>query len=105
MIAETLLIIGSVFSVIGAVGMLRFPDVYTRLHANTVCTVGGAVSILLALAYKGPLLSASKFIIIILFIALTSPTASHMIANAAYHAGVKARVETLNFGKKIEEPE
>jgi len=102
-IAETLLVIGSAFALIGAVGMLRFPDVYTRLHANTVCTVGGAVSILLALAYKSPLLSASKFIIIILFIALTSPTGSHLIANAAYHAGVNARVNTLNFGEKIEE--
>lgn len=103
MISEVLLLIGSAFALIGAIGMLRFPDVYTRLHANTVCTVGGTVSILLALAYKGPLLSASKFIIIILFIALTSPTGSHIIANAAYHAGVKARVETLNFGEKIEE--
>ncbi len=104
MIAEILLVTGSAFAIIGAIGILRFPDVYTRLHANTVCTVGGAVSILIALAYSSPLFSATKYVIIILFIALTSPAGSHIIANAAYHAGVKARTQTLNFGEKIEEP-
>jgi multicomponent Na+:H+ antiporter subunit G len=84
------LAIGLAFVLVGAVGVVRFPDFYTRLHAAGVTDTLGAELVLLGLIIQADsLLTAAKLALIGLFLFLTSPTATHAVANAAYTAGVE----------------
>ncbi len=79
-----LLLVGSIFILIGGVGLLRMPDFYTRIHAAGITDTLGATAILLGLALQaGWDLMSVKLVIILLFVLLTSPTASHSLAKAA----------------------
>ncbi len=81
---------GAFFVVVGAVGVYRFPDFYTRLHAAGVTDTMGSELILLGLVLQaGFSLIAVKLIFIGLFLFITSPTATHAIANAALTAGLR----------------
>ncbi|MEO1658055.1 MAG: monovalent cation/H(+) antiporter subunit G [Pseudomonadota bacterium] len=80
-----LLVSGGVFTVIGAVGVLRFPDFYTRIHAAGVTDTLGADLILFGLLLQAPgFMVAIKLVMIIGLFLLTSPVATHSIAHAAY---------------------
>lgn len=75
---------GVFFLVTGAVGMIRFPDIYTRMHAAGKCDTLGSLLVLTGLAcYDGLVLASAKLLIVALFILITSPTATHAIARAA----------------------
>lgn len=75
---------------IGAVGIVRFPDFYTRVHANTVVIVGGSILLILGAGISGGLdIFTVKAILIALFIFLTNPVGSHALARAAHKSGVK----------------
>ena len=91
MIGLALIFAGSAISVIGAIGLVRFPDIYTRTHAQTVINVGGTCLLLLGIFFEAPFLSlySAKSLLLIIFIFLTSPVGSHAIARAAYKSGVK----------------
>lgn len=83
------LIGGGFFCVVGAIGMLRMPDVYTRMHAASVIETLGAGLILLGLILQAGLtLVAVKLLIVGLLIALASPTATHALARAAMARGL-----------------
>lgn len=83
-----LLMGGAFFLVVGGVGVLRFPDFYTRLHAAGVTDTGGAILILCGLMLQGAFHAATiKLLLILIFFLFTSPTATHALANAAYWAG------------------
>ena len=85
-----LLLGGSFFLVIGAVGVIRMPDFFTRLHAASVTDTLGAMLILLGLMIQGGLtLITVKLILILIFLILTSPTSSHALAKAAIADGIK----------------
>jgi multicomponent Na+:H+ antiporter subunit G len=103
-----LLIVGLFFNGLGSLGLLRFPDVYTRLHASTKCTTFGSIftscAVILYGLYYWSVSSASYGVLAIhAFIALialviTNPTGSHAIARAAHRSGVypkKAVVDKL----------
>ena len=71
-------------------GIVRFPDVYNRIHANTVVVVGGVIVTLIGVSVLEGLSSYTlKALIIALFIFLTNPVGSHAIARAAHKSGVK----------------
>jgi len=76
--------------VLGAIGVIRFPDVYTRLHASTKCDTGGAISILagVAVAYGLNMISL-KVLSILFLIFLLNPVASHALARASHKYGVR----------------
>ncbi|MEJ2420019.1 MAG: monovalent cation/H(+) antiporter subunit G [Exilibacterium sp.] len=77
---------GSFLLVSGAVGVLRFPDFYTRMHAAGVTETLAAALILIGLMIEtGWSLVLVKLSMILLFILFTSPTASHALAKAARH--------------------
>lgn len=79
-----LLLTGGVFGVIGGLGLLRFPDFYTRLHAAGVTETLCAILIVLGLILQaGFSLLTIKLILILLFLLFTAPTASHALARAA----------------------
>ena len=90
LISEGLLAAGSIFVLIGAFGLIRLPDFYTRLHAAGITDTLGAELILLGLMFQAGLsLVTVKLILISLFIFFTSPTATHAVANAARVMGLK----------------
>ena len=89
-IAYILLGIGAACALIGAMGIVRFPDVYNRIHANTVVVVGGVIVMLIGVSVLDGLSSYTlKALIIALFLFLTAPVSSHAIARAAHKSGVK----------------
>jgi multicomponent Na+:H+ antiporter subunit G len=84
-----LITVGGFFLTVGTVGILRLPDVYNRLHANSKATTLGAASIFLAgFVYYGPQGPGLTSLIGILFLFLTAPTGAHMISRAANRLGV-----------------
>ena len=90
LISAGLLAAGSIFVLIGAFGLIRVPDFYTRLHAAGITDTLGAELILLGLMFQAGLsLVTVKLILISLFIFFTSPTATHAVANAARVMGLK----------------
>jgi len=93
-IGYVIIFIGSLIAIIGSFGLLRFPDVYTRSHAQTVTIVGGVCLILIGILTSQPISQTTiKIIFLIIFIFLTSPTATHAITKAAYRSGIKPKVK------------
>jgi len=75
---------GVFFFFTGAIGLIRFPDLYTRMHAAGKCDTLGGFLVLTGLACLGGLTLASlKIVMVALFVLITSPTATHAIARAA----------------------
>ncbi len=100
--------IGVFFNILAGVGLLRFPDVYTRLHAGTKCTTFGSIFLIgsvILMGFKmwwdgnvnGSVLSIHS-IFALIAILLTNPVGAHAIARAAHRSGVmpaKAVVDDL----------
>lgn len=87
--AAVLIAVGSFFSLIAAIGILRMPDVYMRIQASTKATTLGVSSIIVAAALMldAPDAGARAMLIVALLL-LTAPVAAHMIGRAAYADGV-----------------
>ena len=101
-VVAVLLIGGLVFFTGGAVGILRFPDFYSRLHpAGKLDTAGQFLALLaIALYVVGDLslhdlLTAVKILLIVVFVYITSPTATHAIVDAGMRAGLKPWVKEV----------
>jgi len=78
---------GTVFCIIAVLGMLRFPDVYTRYHAGTKGVTAGNLLILAGVAIlEWSLLISLKLFIIAIFFFMTNPIGTHSIARAAYRS-------------------
>jgi multicomponent Na+:H+ antiporter subunit G len=96
-------VLGVFFNILGSIGLLRFPDVYTRLHAGTKCTtfgsiflIGSVVLIGLKTWYLQGWTTGSDGSVLVFHaiaalvaILLTNPTGAHAIARAAHKSGVK----------------
>ncbi len=88
-VAYSLMIAGAVLLLVGAVGLLRLPDFYSRTHAATKPDTLGLVLILLGLAiYDGMTLTTLKMLVIILFVFIANPTSSHALGRAALLGGL-----------------
>ncbi len=88
-LSAVLLVVGAGFVLSGAVGLLRFPDFYTRIHAGGIIEAAGATLILLGLLVRTDSLSVGvRLVVILAFLLLTSPTATHILAQAARRDGV-----------------
>jgi multicomponent Na+:H+ antiporter subunit G len=84
-----LILSGSVFVIIGGVGLLRLPDFYTRIHAAGITDTLGSWLILLGLMlHEGFTLGTAKLLMLLFFMLATSPLASHALAKAAYLRGL-----------------
>lgn len=81
---------GLFFVLAGTLGVLRLPDFYTRLHAAGMTDTLGAELILLGLIIQSGFTQMSlKLLLVAFFLLLTSPTATHAVAHAAYKAGLE----------------
>jgi multicomponent Na+:H+ antiporter subunit G len=98
LIIYILIAIGVFFNLLGGFGLLRFPDVYTRLHAGTKCTTFGSIFIcgsVILIGLKmwytgstdGSVLALHSFVALVAIL-LTNPTGAHAIARAAHKSGV-----------------
>jgi multicomponent Na+:H+ antiporter subunit G len=88
--------VGLLFDVFGGIGLVRLPDVYTRLQAATKCVTLGTCMILIGVAVcagMGPV--GVKALVCMVFVLVTSPTAAHAIARGAHKAGVKLEEPTV----------
>lgn len=89
-----LLLGGALFSVIGGAGMLRMPDFYTRMHAASITDTAGMILMLGGLMLQAGLtLVTAKLVFIMIFLLLTSPTATHALARAALEDGVAPQLD------------
>lgn len=94
------ILVGSFFAFTGAVGLLRFPDFFTRMHATGITDTLGAGLILLGLLLQsGFTIAAGKIVLIFIFMMVTGPTATHALAKAALHG----RLEPVLDRQKGEE--
>lgn len=92
-LGAALCLLGGLLCLVGTVGVLRFPDFYTRLHAASITDTSGAALVLLGMALLAPhWLVVSKLVAIFVFLFLTSPAASHAVANAAHTAGLQPMI-------------
>ena len=86
------LVVGAFFFLVGAFGMIRLPDFWSRIHAASIIDSAGAFFILIGLALQGGLtLVTVKLVLIAIFLGITGPTASHAVANAAWIAGSRPK--------------
>jgi len=106
-LAAICLLGGIFFLVVSCTGLLRLPDFYARCHAIGKSETLGAMLVLLGLAiFNGFDVNSFKLIVILVFIALANPTATHIIARAAYRCGLQPWVlskrRRLNNSDQIE---
>lgn len=90
-----LLVLGGFLCVSGSVGLLRFPDFFTRMHAASVTDTLATGMILAGLMLQAPSwIVFGKLAMILVFVLLTGPTAGHALAKAALHSGLKPLLAT-----------
>jgi len=81
---------GAFFLLIGSIGLVRLPDFYARAHATGKSdTLGVMLTTFGLLVHEGITLNSLKLLLLLYFVALTSPTATHALTKAAYRAGLK----------------
>ncbi len=89
-LAGGLLIIGALFTLVAAVGVVRLPDLYMRMHAaSKTGTVGSGVMLLAIAFHSGEFDVVTRAIACIIFFLLTAPLSAHLLARAAYCTGVR----------------
>jgi multicomponent Na+:H+ antiporter subunit G len=80
---------GGFFMLVSGIGMIRLPDLFTRLHGASVADTGGAALLLLGMALQaGFTMVTVKLLLIGIFLFFTTPTASHAVAHAALLGGL-----------------
>lgn len=85
-LSASLVLIGSIFCLIGAFGILKMPSFITRVHAASLIDSFGAILIISGLIIQaGFTLVAVKLIMILIFLLITGPTAVHALVNTVYH--------------------
>jgi len=81
---------GSLFLIVGGIGILRLPDFYSRIHPAGITDTMGAWLVLVGLMFASDSwLITVKLVMLLLFLAVTSPLAGHALAKAAYMRGLK----------------
>jgi multicomponent Na+:H+ antiporter subunit G len=91
-----ILAIGVSFNGLGSIALMRFPDVYTRLHGATKCTTFGSIFTALGVIIYGFARGGAAYqtlaihaLIALIALLVTNPTGSHAIARASYRSGVR----------------
>jgi multicomponent Na+:H+ antiporter subunit G len=98
--------IGIFFNLLAGIGLLRFPDVYTRLHAGTKCTTFGSIFLIGSVVLIGLKMWWEKdtngsvlaihSILALIAILLTNPVGAHAVARAAHRSGIKPAAAVID---------
>lgn len=84
---------GAFFCIVGAFGIVRMPDLYTRMHASGVVDPFGVSLILIGLMFQaGFTLITVKLVVIVVLLLFTSPVACHALGRAALHRGLAPKL-------------
>lgn len=90
LVAVLFLMAGFFFTLVAAIGVVRLPDFYTRLHAaGKGDTLGLALSLVGLAIYQGFSLTSMKLIMIVILVFIANPIGTHVLCRAAYKSGVK----------------
>lgn len=102
-LAAFLLVVGGVFALVGAIGLLRFPDFFMRLHAPTKATTLGVGGMLLASMLLGWArgVPAVHELLITLFLFVTAPVSANLMAMAALHLQVASRAAPVEQARAM----
>jgi multicomponent Na+:H+ antiporter subunit G len=96
LIVTVFVLAGAFFSLLAAIGVIRFPDVYTRMHAATKAPAFGILLFLIAAVFFfADLYSTAISLMIVVFIFLTAPVASHVISRVAHMLNTEIWSETI----------
>jgi multicomponent Na+:H+ antiporter subunit G len=90
LIAIVAVVVGTAFSLIGVLGFVRLPDVYTRLHATGKVGVFGGVLLMAGVALVTPA-GLAKGLLLIVLLMFVGPATSHCLSSAAYRMGIRLR--------------
>ncbi|MDB5526312.1 MAG: monovalent cation/proton antiporter, MnhG/PhaG subunit [Rhizobium sp.] len=92
LVTALLIVMGALISLISAIGILRFPDLFTRMHAASKAGFAGSGLSLVAVAvHSGEVAIWIKCLAAVVFFALTAPLSAHLLAKAALRSGAKSR--------------
>lgn len=93
-VSSVLVIAGAIFAVIGGIGIVRLPDFFSRIHGAGITDTLGAGLILTGLMFLSPDWTVTvKLVAILVLLWITSPTATHALANAALETGLRPDVD------------
>ena len=93
-VSSVLVIAGAIFAVIGGIGIVRLPDFFSRIHGAGITDTLGAGLILTGLMFLSPDWTVRvKLVAILVLLWITSPTATHALANAALETGLRPDVD------------
>ncbi|MEO8758090.1 MAG: monovalent cation/H(+) antiporter subunit G [Devosia sp.] len=97
-LAAIVMLIGATFAMLAAIGVLRFPDLYTRLHAASNAGPLGAGLILIGAGFaSGDLLIFIRCLLGLVFLVLVGPVSAHLLARAALRTGTApSRITSIN---------
>jgi multicomponent Na+:H+ antiporter subunit G len=99
--AITLIVGGAFFLTVSCIGLIRLPDFYTRTHAIGKAETLGTILILLGLiVYSGLTITSLKVLLILLFVGIANPTATHALLNAAFSSGLEPWTRRRQDSKK-----
>lgn len=88
------LVAGAFFCIIGGLGLLRLPDFYSRIHGGGITDTLGAGLVMMGLMFQAGLsLLTVKLVMVLFFLLVTSPTATHALCKAAYASGLKPELK------------
>lgn len=89
LIVAALLLAGGFFALVAALGVVRLPDVFIRMHASTKAgTLGGGLILAAVAVSQWEAGVTTRVVLIVAFLLLTAPIAAHLIGRAAYRIGV-----------------
>jgi multicomponent Na+:H+ antiporter subunit G len=98
-------LVGSIFLLLGSLGLIRMPDVFNRIQAGTKASTLGTIMSLFGIGLIS-LDMIGKIILLIVFILITNPVSSHLLARAAHYIGVPmAKVTVTDKYKEFKEKE
>ena len=100
------LLLGGFLGITGAIGLFRFPDFFTRLHAASITDTLCAGLIVLGLMFQaGDAMTVIKLALILLILTYTSPTAAHALAKSALHGGLSPQQAKGSAAGENDQPE
>ena len=105
-LVAVLLIVGAIFSLLAAIGILRFPDLYTRMHAASKAgTIGSGLLLLAAGVHSLDVAILIRALAGFFFFVLTAPISAHLLAKAAHQAGYRlTKLSVIDQLPQMEEP-
>lgn len=90
LVAAALIVIGALFSLVASIGLIRLPDVYTRMHAASKAgTLGSGLALVAIAVHATDTGTMTRALAGVVFFLLTAPVSSHLLAKAAYAVGYR----------------